>query len=539
MEPLKEIYPLAFSFLSSRRKRGLLEKAGRGGDPERFPFLLEEEPGLPEFLPDLARAEWARHRVKSAKAATPPESEDFQLNPTLEVIRSSWKLSSILDRGGEDKIPAPEAGEEWLLIRKDPATRKTVVTPASPDELLAVKILAEDISPEAAGAEAKVPAGKIDRALWTAAKTGIVVAPRSRVTRSFPPPQAGGEERTQKVDIFTIQWHITHACDLHCRHCYDRSRRSPLTREQGSRLLEELEGFCRERNVRGHVCFTGGNPFLSPHFIDLYREAAEHGFSASILGNPVSRRQLREVKEIQAPGYFQVSLEGLAEHNDWMRGAGHFRRTLDFLELLRETGISSAVMLTLTRDNLDQVLPLARILEGKTDYFTFNRLSAVGEGADLLLPDREEYIAFLDRYVSAFPEIDPLGYKDNLINIVLQNRGLKLFSGCTGFGCGAAFNFITVLPDGEAHACRKFPSPIGNVLDSGIAGVYDSEEAERYRRGPEECRRCSLRPVCGGCLAITSGGGRDIFRDRDPFCFFRPGDGPAVGRDEPVSRSVP
>ncbi|MDP8236721.1 MAG: thio(seleno)oxazole modification radical SAM maturase SbtM [Candidatus Erginobacter occultus] len=526
---MEEIYPLSFSFLSSPGRRRLLDKSGRGGGPERIPCLLEEEAGLPEFLPALARAEWARHRVASSEAVFPPEADDFQLNPTLEVVQTSWKLSPILDRRGEEGITAPETGEEWLLIRKDPATRETVATPASLDELLAVKILAEDISPEAAAAEAKVAAGKIDRALWTAAKTGILIAPRSRVTRSFPPPEAGGKERFQKVDVFTIQWHITHACDLHCRHCYDRSKRSPLTLIQGKRLLGELEDFCRERNVRGHVCFTGGNPFLSPHFFHLYREAADRGFSTSILGNPVSRRKLREIKEIQVPGYFQVSLEGLAEHNDWMRGFGHFQRILDFLEVLKETGISSAVMLTLTKDNLEQVLPLARILEGKTDYFTFNRLSPVGEGADLLLPERKEYIEFLKKYVSAFPEIAPLGYKDNLINIILENRGLKLFAGCTGYGCGAAFNFITILPDGEAHACRKFPSPIGNVLKSGIAGVYDSGEAERYRRGPEECRRCSLRPVCGGCLAIAAGLGRDIFRDRDPFCFYRSGAG-AAGR---------
>ena len=34
---------------------------------------------------------------------------------------------------------------------------------------------------------------------------------------------------------------------------------------------------------------------------------------------------------------------------------------------------------------------------------------------------------------------------------------MEPFGGCTGFGCGAAFNFMAVLPDGEVHACRKVP----------------------------------------------------------------------------------
>jgi len=109
--------------------------------------------------------------------------------------------------------------------------------------------------------------------------------------------------------------------------------------------------------------------------------------------------------------------------------------------------------------------------------------------------------------------------KDNLFNILLHARGEPLFDGCTGHGCGAAFNFITVLSDGEAHACRKFPSPIGNAFEEGIGGVYDSEIAHRYRSGCEACRGCPIHGACGGCLSISHSFGLDVFRDRDPFCF--------------------
>ena len=109
--------------------------------------------------------------------------------------------------------------------------------------------------------------------------------------------------------------------------------------------------------------------------------------------------------------------------------------------------------------------------------------------------------------------------KDNLINIVLQQRGMEPFGGCTGFGCGAAFNFVTLLADGEVHACRKFPSLLGNVHEQGLADIYDSEIARRYRTRTSACRTCSLRPVCGGCMAVTYSHGLDVFQDRDPYCF--------------------
>jgi len=323
--------------------------------------------------------------------------------------------------------------------------------------------------------------------------------------------------RTAK--FFTLQWHLTHACDMHCKHCYDRSKLSALDLGQAMAVLDQLEAFCQSRDVTGHACLSGGNPFFYPHFFELYESAARRGLRLSILGNPVAPEQLDRLIAIEKPRYFQVSLEGLEPHNDAIRGAGAYRRALDFLPLLRERGIQSAIMLTLTKDNMDQVLPLAEILRERVDRFTFNRLAAVGEGASLLVPDREPYGRFMVDYMAAARDNPILSFKDNLFNIFRKELGLKLTGGCTGQGCGAAFNFVAVLPNGEVHACRKFPSPIGNVLEDDLASIYDTELAARYRRGCEACDGCSIRRKCGGCLAFVTGQGMDPFTVRDPHCF--------------------
>jgi radical SAM protein with 4Fe4S-binding SPASM domain len=112
-----------------------------------------------------------------------------------------------------------------------------------------------------------------------------------------------------------------------------------------------------------------------------------------------------------------------------------------------------------------------------------------------------------------------MGVKDNLINIILRDRGMPPFGGCTGYGCGAAFNFASLLADGEVHACRKFPSPIGNVRHQSISEIYDSDQARNYRNGSRACQSCAVRPVCGGCLACAHSSGLNVFEDKDPFCF--------------------
>lgn len=323
----------------------------------------------------------------------------------------------------------------------------------------------------------------------------------------------------RQAKVFTLQWHITNKCDLACKHCYDRRKLSPLTFKQGVSALEGLLYFCAMKRVKGSVCFTGGNPFLHPNFFKLYQEAVDLGFSISILGNPVPRIHLEKILKIHKPRYFQVSLEGLEEHNDKIRGRGSYSRAFKFLKLLKEMDISSAVMLTLTKDNINQIIPLSEKLKGYADCFTFNRLSCVGEGATLSLPNKSKYKKFLQKWVLAEKKNPIITHKDNLINIVLHQKGEELFDGCTGFGCGAAFNFLALLPDGGVHACRKFPSPLGNIFKHRLIDIYDSDLAKRYRAGSSACNDCKIRHVCGGCLASSYSLGNDIFKEKDPFCF--------------------
>ena len=214
----------------------------------------------------------------------------------------------------------------------------------------------KDATLETVAAAGGVPRAVIEEALKPGVGEGLLIAPRSKIRRdpAAYPHSVVREREFLESPTFTLQWHITQACDLHCKHCYDRSPRSPLTWEQGMKILNDLDRFCREKRVQGQVSFTGGNPLLHPQFNELYQAAEELGFGTAILGNPTSRERLREIRAIGEPHFFQVSLEGLREHNDWIRGPGHFDRVMAFLEVLRALDIYSMVMLTLTRDNRDQ-----------------------------------------------------------------------------------------------------------------------------------------------------------------------------------------
>ncbi|MFH2121988.1 MAG: thio(seleno)oxazole modification radical SAM maturase SbtM [Pseudomonadota bacterium] len=508
---LHALYPVTSRFLS--HDPGFDSHQDLSGYIRSRPEICAEFP----FLADLAAIEYARYSVSKTEGQDAGMVQERIVNPALELVPVHWHhLPSFLD----DQTIAPGSGESWVLVFKRPGTEVVQTITASGHDLLALKIVSEEISSREAATLAGITVGAVDDILAAAVQRGLLLSPGSLLVRpdSFP----GGKSidpRYFSAPTFTLQWHITQVCDLHCRHCYDRSDRKEMELAQGIRVLDDLYDFCRDHHVFTQVTFTGGNPLLYPHFNTLYKEAADRGFMTAILGNPMPRKRMEEILALQQPEFYQVSLEGMRGQNDYIRGAGHFDRTLDFLDLLKELGIYSMVMLTLTRANIGEVLELAELLRGRVDLFTFNRLAMVGEGADLASVAPDVFPAFLQEYLQAALRNPSIGIKDNLFNLLRHEQSIPYRGGCAGYGCGAGFNFVSLLPDGEVHACRKLPSLIGNLYRQPLGQIYHSLQAEQYRQGSAACQDCEIRPVCGGCLAVAYGYGRDIFHDVDPYCW--------------------
>ena len=250
-----EPFPVCRALIGPRAWPRLLKACGGMRSPESLPDRLaamKDSSGAPDFLAELARLEWARHEV--SKAATPAanETDRFEVNPTLNLLPLSWRLCGLVNPA-EGLTPAsPRAGAEHAMVWRDPVTGGTRVQAAEDAELLALKVVVEEIPIAKAAQAAKAAVPVVENALWRAAEKGILLPPRSRIRRDpalFPIPAETPAAFTSSP-AFLLQWHITQACDLRCKHCYDRSKRSPLTLEQGVKVLDDLRRFCADRRVR-------------------------------------------------------------------------------------------------------------------------------------------------------------------------------------------------------------------------------------------------------------------------------------------------
>lgn len=468
------------------------------------------------FQDELARLQKAVHTCEAFPADQVIAGKGYSVNPSLELLElQGIGLADIaLGREGE-----PEPGEEMVLVWKHPQSLAIRCRPALANDLLALKLIHETIDLTQAANESGVTVGAVETVLFQAVEDGLILRAPSLLCRDQDVfPREFPDEQYRSTPVFTLQWHVTQACDLHCKHCYDRSDRVMLPFDKALGVLDDMHRFCHQNNVLGQITFTGGNPLMYPRFKDLYQAAADRGFMLAILGNPTSVSIIDEIVAVQQPEFYQVSLEGLAAHNDAIRGEGHYQRIMDFLKILQQKQIYSMVMLTLTQANYQEVIPLAEQLRDKADLFVFNRLTLFGEGAALKPVEDAVFEGFLKRYQEAAKENPVMAFKDNLFNRLNHCASNPLFGGCAGFGCGAAFNFVSLLPDGEVHACRKLPSFMGNIFERSLQDIYRSEKAKKYRAGSAACADCSIKIACRGCLAVVAGHGLDPFVDRDPYC---------------------
>ena len=355
---------------------------------------------------------------------------------------------------------------------------------------------------------------------------------------------------------FYVQWHITDKCSQNCERCYlFQSEDFEKTDRRTELSLDVLELIVRDvlnaaKNLRANAAFvlTGGDPLLHPDFWSLLKSIGDSGeefqikTTIDILGNPFYIDQPTAVR-LRENGVrkFQLSIDGLEDKHDILRKAGSYRETLKAARCLKEAGIRTTCMFTLSRYNASDLMDVMRVVAREGfDAFAFARFCR---------PEKwsiEEYRRQM---------FSPLEYKDLLIEVNKVHEELTVTHPKTRFvlkdhlwellfyeksllkekkeiekskkhkivvgGCSIGISSVSILADGTVYACRRLKSPIGQVPGQKLIDLFiDSEILNNYRDLTQykKCGTCPLLYVCRGCGAVAHGYSGSFF-DPDPQCW--------------------
>jgi len=324
----------------------------------------------------------------------------------------------------------------------------------------------------------------------------------------------------------TAHFAVTHRCPMGCRTCYNAagiasSCELPTTEAKGVLdVLAQMQVFT--------VAFGGGEPLAREDLFELAEYARQRAIVPTLTTNGfyIDRQTARRCRVFS---HIHVSLDGIGEQYQAVRGADGFEHAARALTLLTKYGIAVGVNCVVCRTNFDHLEELVRFTTrlGVRDVI-FLRLKPAGraqsvyESLRLTPQQRMQFYPYLteltlryDLYCHCDCAMMPFIYWHHP-----DEETLRLFA---GEGCVGANEIIEILPDGRIKACSFATKTAGRADD--LPQVWNTGHAfEQFRRwtqtAPEPCRSCRYLQLCrGGCHAVAEAL-TGTFDAPDPECPF-------------------
>lgn len=202
---------------------------------------------------------------------------------------------------------------------------------------------------------------------------------------------------------------LMYRCNFSCQHCFHGELLKANDSYPPAEVVDMLRHFRTNYDLAA-VTFLGGEPLLYPAIVDVCRGAKTLDLDVEICTNGHSgfMRQFESV----APylDKVRISLEGLEATNDRIRQRGSFKSAAQTIKVARQHGIAVGATMTVTAANLDEVVPLAQLLEQLgVQELKLHCLRSVGNAIqhpELLITDTAEYLRLHEQIRAADLQIE-------------------------------------------------------------------------------------------------------------------------------------
>ncbi|MBO4446657.1 MAG: TIGR04133 family radical SAM/SPASM protein [Bacteroidales bacterium] len=306
-------------------------------------------------------------------------------------------------------------------------------------------------------------------------------------------------------------WECTTRCNLHCRHCgsdcFASSADSDMPLED---FLKAFDTIPRESIAKPFtVVLTGGEPVLRPDIEEIGRALRSRGVSWSIVSNGWFYDEQKH-KALMAAGLgaLTISLDGLEESHDWMRGrSGSFLRARRAIELAAaEKRLNFDVVSCINRRNLSELEQMYSLLTSlgvkQWRLFSIIPIGRAASDKEMLL-SAEEFRSLLEFIKNKRAD------KSAPMKVTFSCEGhLGKYDSAvrdTPFFCRAGINIASVLIDGTICACPNIDRKIfgqGNIYKDNFFRVWE-EGFELFRSREKwarkgSCAECKLFRDCLG-----------------------------------------
>lgn len=275
-----------------------------------------------------------------------------------------------------------------------------------------------------------------------------------------------------------LEMMVTLRCNLKCSHCYlGDGRAEDMEVELMRRVISEFD---QMQGLR--LLISGGEPLMYPHLEELGREIEDRGFRSVLLTNGTmldsSHLETLPLQEVQ------VSIDGLEEGHDRLRGKGTFQKALAAARLVADRGLDLSVATMIHSGNLGELEKMEELVKnlGAREW-SLEAPSGLGRWSD---PGDMEV---------------PFERAGALIGL---GYGGSYHGSSEGYACG--LHLAAVMSGGDVVPCGFYEDrPLGNAGDDGLEKAWKKKRVKRLDE-LEWCGDCDAAADCGGGCRFRAGG---------------------------------
>lgn len=318
---------------------------------------------------------------------------------------------------------------------------------------------------------------------------------------------------------YSIIWYLTDRCNLKCDFCYlDRSKVNEFSKKDAFKVLDEIK-----KLKPFTLSLIGGEVLTIGYLEELIERCTKYRIRCNVATNAtlITEKFVNKIRNLDI-GYFQVSIDGLKNIHDSMRGNGNFEKAIRGIKILVENKISVQVAPLICKENLEDISNIIEeCIRLKVSKIKFNIFYPIGNGKDkknkyeISIDEFRKVIRTINKYKDKI-EIEIPGeiqYKETALETEIQRS----------YGCAAGTSKLVILSNGDLVACEFFNDEVvGNVFIDDIFSIWTSTRTfERWRypkKINDSCCNCKNIHNCkGGCRYLAYLSTNDFYGE-NPLC---------------------
>ena len=293
---------------------------------------------------------------------------------------------------------------------------------------------------------------------------------------------------------------ITNNCNLFCTFCSNNSGKGEnvrLTTGQIEMLIDSAD----EMGIF-EVGIIGGEPLCHPDFFEIIRIIKKYGFPIYLNTNGIYNKSVLHMIRESGIDKIKVSLDGLKDCHENIRGRGTFNKTVSNIRYLKSHGNDVQINFTANKDNEKDIESLISLSDELGCPLKIAPMIPVGRAKNIVdkMIAYDDWLKICKRIVGFIGDFRPKIKVEIASGFITDSCDEVISKYCFLYtDCGVRGSFLSVNCHGDVFNTGKqteFDSQhkVGNINDSSLQEIWDCTDKNNLEYF-NLCGKCSHRKI--------------------------------------------